>query len=243
MSAFFAEFCIRRHGLWSSTRKIRLHLRLASNIADIPEEKYFPEIKRDSRNTTPCHICAPKTHEFSSYKVIFRRCLSNTQSSIFDLSCSNNLSAAVDTLAYLSMHLLLPVLYEFDFLRVHPSIGIYAAFSFERRHTLSLHISCLSEECHLNYLDDCKRVSNTMAVEMYFTVLETTQIVTVLTSNFFLRDVAECSPVSQLQIDFSKDESKMPLRAFLADNGLTGMLDHRILRKLISFHLFLGKWL
>lgn len=134
----------------------------------------------------------------------------------------------------------LSVLSKFSFLKIHPSVDIYAKFRFVPMPCLSLGVCRMWKECVVLMLRDDSRLNSVRCVSGNVRPLKYINRTVLSILNTFLKRCLKRSPGYSLKENFSKSGSRQRLTRLFNEGGLHGMLEASDFYAIENATLFLG---
>ena len=219
---------------------LHCHFLLSSYIGDLPECEDMLSVKRNGNTISPCHRCIITKSQLPFNTNEPERSLSDSMELIGRLK-NDEEGELFDELKGLSMLPIPPVFYEFPMVGLTPAVDIYAIFTFEPLHALSLGISRMLKECASRMLSDSSRFSSSLLTgngdKRPFNTIRRTVL---RAMNCFLSDVDRSSPGFNLRVDFSRRCSGGTLSGLFTETGLVGMLEGADFNSVDMVSPFLG---
>lgn len=231
--------------------RYRLHPVIGSYCADIPEAHLVLSTRFGNKTARPCHRCYVSRDDVGQYSNATRRCCTDTVVAIKrknrEITSTNGFkthlgqalfsSSDMPLLKGLSLQGHPPILQDFPFMDLHPTLDIYHLFSFEPMHNLYLGVSKLLKECACERLRskdlETHAVTTSRGVPRTFFSVRSAVLHEL---NKFVRIAMRSAFGNSLRMNVGGAEWK----GFFGPSGVAGLLEARDMRCVDQIGPFMG---
>ena len=221
------------------------HFAIGSYCCDIPETKDLSGVLHGLRTKATCHRCLVPSENLNGIETAAERQIGDMQSLLekasylkkeaqfaFDqndrVAAKNMRESAVSILKQVSLSGTEPVLRNFPFMGLVPTLNYYRMYTFETMHNFHLGISKLLKNAYVERLKDEELTSNRItAASGKPRSFPSIRSIVLSGANEIMRRIRNESHARHLDVDFSVPSKSWRYNGFFNESGIVGMLEAR----------------